>query len=139
MYECRIESSENSVTIVAEDCLIHSTRRLKTQSGGPRHQANMASATENSTGFKWPREYFFPPFFTRQPNSQTHHAQLLKWSALFLGYCQHHRIFKPSLSGASTTTPAAVPGVSGSGAATAEELFYNQKIDRRLHQRMRAR
>ncbi|KAH8897022.1 ESCRT-II complex, vps25 subunit [Thozetella sp. PMI_491] len=95
----------------------------------------MASATPD---FQWPREYAFPPFFNRQPNAQTHHAQLLKWSALFLAYCKHHRVFKLSLSGAPTTAaPAADLGIStgaGAGAgATAEELFYNKKINRRLH------
>ena len=93
-------------------------------------------AADAPSGFKWPREYAFPPFFTRQPNSQTHHAQLLKWSALVLAYCQHHRIFKLSLSGAATgggaADGAAAPGTTAT-AATAEELFYNKKIDRRLH------
>ena len=95
-------------------------------------------AADSPSGFKWPREYAFPPFFTRQPNSQTHHAQLLKWSALVLAYCQHHRIFKLSLSGGAAATGGggggAAAAAAGPGtAATAEELFYNKKIDRRLH------
>jgi ESCRT-II complex subunit VPS25 len=65
--------------------------------------------------FDFPREYHFPPFFTRQTNLTTYHAQLSKWSSLVLAYCAHHRLFKLSLSSPQT-----------------EELFHNRKIDRRL-------
>ncbi|KAI1336991.1 ESCRT-II complex, vps25 subunit [Xylariaceae sp. FL0016] len=61
--------------------------------------------------FTFPREYHFPPFFTRQPNLTTRHAQLSKWSALVLAYCAHHRIYKLSLSA---------------------DLFHNARINRRL-------
>ncbi|KAH6678876.1 ESCRT-II complex subunit [Plectosphaerella plurivora] len=64
------------------------------------------------TPFTFPREYSFPPFFTRQTNLTTHHAQLTKWSDLILSYCRHHRIFKLSL-----------------GAA---DLFHNKKLNKRL-------
>ncbi|KLU92291.1 vacuolar protein-sorting-associated protein 25 [Magnaporthiopsis poae ATCC 64411] len=33
--------------------------------------------------FAFPREYHFPPFFTRQTNLTTHHAQLTKWASLW--------------------------------------------------------
>ncbi|KAJ0119463.1 ESCRT-II complex subunit [Diaporthe amygdali] len=92
-------------------------------------------ASTNSTaaaapaGFQFPREYYFPPFFTRQTNLNTHHAQLVKWSSLVLSYCQHHRIFKLSLSptGSSSAT-AAADGSSGS----TEDIFHNKKLNRRL-------
>lgn len=89
----------------------------------------MASST-TTAAFEFPREYYFPPFFTRQTNLNTHHAQLVKWSALVLSYCQHHRIFKLPLSPTSTST-ATAPGPGGS-TATAEDIFFNRKLNRRL-------
>lgn len=82
--------------------------------------------------FEFPREYFFPPFFTRQTNLTTHHAQLVKWSSLILSYCQHHRIFKLSLSPStsSNNNPASTP--SSEPQPGADELFCNRRIDRRL-------
>ncbi|EHK44266.1 hypothetical protein TRIATDRAFT_223434 [Trichoderma atroviride IMI 206040] len=74
----------------------------------------MASTTP-SEGFPFPREYFFPAFFTRQPNLTIHHAQLTKWSSLVLAYARHHRIFRLALS-----------------AAADSDLFYNRQLDRRL-------
>ena len=106
-----------------------------------------------AAAFTFPREYSFPPFFTRQTNLTTHHAQLTKWSDLILSYCRHYRIFKLSLSAAvpvaTTATTAgptatstfgfpiygeadAAPASSGSGARTAEDLFHNKKLNRRL-------
>ncbi|KAI1814279.1 ESCRT-II complex, vps25 subunit [Poronia punctata] len=69
--------------------------------------------TNNNT-FQFPREYHFPPFFTRQPNQTTHRSQQSKWAALILSYCAHHRIFKLS------------------PATTADDLFHNRRIGRRL-------
>ncbi|KAK1782217.1 ESCRT-II complex subunit-domain-containing protein [Copromyces sp. CBS 386.78] len=63
--------------------------------------------------YPFPREFFFPPFFTRQTNLTTHHAQLTKWSTLLLSYCRHHRLFRVSLS------PDVLP-------------FHNPRINRRL-------
>ncbi|SPQ27035.1 decd3916-e42c-4117-9874-0aa30fe61f9b [Thermothielavioides terrestris] len=106
-----------------------------------------------STFIFFPPEYSFPPFFTRQTNLTTHHAQLVKWSTLVLAYCRHHRIFKLSLSGSSTSssstataagTETAAPGPGpgtgtgpGTGSTTnpsldTSELFYNRRINRRL-------
>ncbi|EON99753.1 putative vacuolar protein-sorting-associated protein 25 protein [Phaeoacremonium minimum UCRPA7] len=95
--------------------------------------------------FDFPREYFFPAFFTRQTNLTTLHAQLLKWSSLILAYCKHHRIFKLSLSSsvpassATVTLAASTTATTNNGSdappsstAAAEELFYNKKLDRRL-------
>lgn len=67
------------------------------------------------TGFKFPQEYSFPPFFTRQPNITTRHAQQRTWSALVLAYARHHRLFRLRLSEAAET-----------------ELFYNHALERRL-------
>lgn len=64
--------------------------------------------------FTFPPEYNFPPFFTPQPNTTTHHAQLSKWSSLLLAYTRHHRIFRLSLIDLDTP------------------LFHNKAIDRRL-------
>jgi ESCRT-II complex subunit VPS25 len=65
--------------------------------------------------FPFPREYYFPPFFTRQPTLTTHHAQLQKWSNLILSYCRHHRLFRLSLIDALES-----------------DLFWNKRIGKRL-------
>lgn len=103
----------------------------------------MASSTSTAAvpaapaGFEFPREYYFPPFFTRQTNLNTHHAQLVKWSSLVLSYCQHHRIFKLPLSPISTSTTTAsslsnATPTSGSNANAAEDIFFNRRLNRRL-------
>lgn len=109
------------------------------------HLSNMAPS--NPAPFQFPPEYFFPAFFTRQTNLNTLHAQLVKWSSLVLSYCQHHRIFKLSLSptsstataapsSSSSTNPAASSGTSTSTSTTVlvdtEELFHNRRLNRRL-------
>ncbi|KAL2197829.1 ESCRT-II complex subunit-domain-containing protein [Corynascus similis CBS 632.67] len=90
----------------------------------------------SSSPFSFPPEYYFPPFFTRQTNLTTHHAQLTKWSSLVLAYCRHYRIFKLSLSGNPTTTTADAPVGGGGGEGGTEpdttELFHNRRINRRL-------
>ena len=73
------------------------------------------STPTTTTGFAFPREYSFPPFFTRQPNIAIHHAQLTKWSALVLSYARHHRLFRLVVSSAAES-----------------ELFHNRAINRRL-------
>lgn len=75
----------------------------------------MAASATAVAPFAFPREYSFPPFFTRQTNLTTHHAQLTKWSALVLAYARHHKTFRLSLSSAAET-----------------DLFYNKAINRRL-------
>ncbi|GAW13999.1 hypothetical protein ANO14919_033910 [Xylariales sp. No.14919] len=73
------------------------------------------SPSPSPAGFAFPREYHFPPFFTRQPNQSTRHSQQSKWASLVLAYCAHHRLYKLSL-----TAPAT------------EDLFHNRRINRRL-------
>lgn len=101
----------------------------------------MATTTNASAAppFPFPREYFFPAFFTRQTNLNTLHAQLVKWSTLVLAYCRHHRIFKLHLNPDSNTTnnssssAAATAGAPGApGAPDTSELFHNRRLDRRL-------
>ncbi|KAI0839853.1 ESCRT-II complex, vps25 subunit [Hypoxylon sp. FL0890] len=72
----------------------------------------------STSTFEFPREYNFPPFFTRQTNLTTLHAQLEKWSSLVLAYCRHHRLFRLSLSYEGTPH---------------EDLFRNRRINRSLH------
>ncbi|KAI1184688.1 ESCRT-II complex, vps25 subunit [Nemania serpens] len=74
-----------------------------------------SSAAAAAASFVFPREYHFPPFFTRQPNQSTRHSQHAKWASLILAYCAHHGLYKLSLS-----SPAA------------EDLFHNRRIGRRL-------
>ncbi|BFZ58875.1 hypothetical protein PYCC9005_005941 [Savitreella phatthalungensis] len=63
-----------------------------------------------------PPLYHFPPFFTRQPNSETLSGQLGSWGSLILEWCRRRRVFVVS--------------------ATAEECgkvpFRNTAIDRAL-------
>jgi ESCRT-II complex subunit VPS25 len=73
-----------------------------------------ATASSNTT-FVFPREYHFPPFFTRQTHSSTFHAQCQKWSSLILSYCRHHRLYRLSLIDAISTP-----------------LFYNMALNKRL-------
>lgn len=91
------------------------------------------------TPFTFPREYYFPAFFTRQTNLNTLHAQLVKWSSLVLAYCQHYRIFKLSLSSTSTSSSTSSstnpnpPAVFASNTPPdTDELFYNKRLNRRL-------
>lgn len=83
------------------------------------HGPKMTTTSQPPSPFSFPREYSFPPFFTRQTNLTTHHAQLVKWSSLILSYCRHHRIFRLPLS----------PSTSDSSSS---ELFHNRKLDKRL-------
>lgn len=74
------------------------------------------TTTSSSTPtFTFPREYAFPPFFTRQTNLTTFHAQCQKWASLILSYCRHNRIWKLSLIDAIST-----------------DLFHNSSLNRRL-------
>ncbi|KAI1275522.1 ESCRT-II complex subunit-domain-containing protein [Xylaria sp. FL0933] len=81
----------------------------------PGSGGNNSNSNTTTNAFQFPREYHFPPFFTRQPNLSTRHSQFSKWSSLILSYCAYHRLFKLSLTSPHT-----------------EELFYNRRIDRRL-------
>lgn len=92
-------------------------------------------STTTTPPFPFPREYSFPPFFTRQTNLTTHHAQLTKWAALVLSYCRHHRLFKLSLSSAISdplTTSTSDPLSSTTTDTTATDLFHNRALNRRL-------
>ncbi|KAI0459113.1 ESCRT-II complex subunit-domain-containing protein [Xylaria acuta] len=73
------------------------------------------TTSTTTTGFSFPREWSFPPFFTRQSNANTRFSQDSKWASLILSYCAHHRIYKLGL-----TSPAA------------EALFHNRRLDKRL-------
>ncbi|KXJ96798.1 ESCRT-II complex subunit-domain-containing protein [Microdochium bolleyi] len=114
-----------------------------------------AASSATTKPFDFPREYNFPPFFTRQANLATLHSQRDTWSQFILAYCRHHRIFRLSLSSAISTssssdtaggnnnnnndsTSSAAAGASNStGTAAAgghdvRELFHNRRLDRRL-------
>ncbi|KAK9378630.1 ESCRT-II complex subunit-domain-containing protein [Kockiozyma suomiensis] len=65
--------------------------------------------------FPFPSIYSFPPFFTRQPNSQTWTSQLSLWSSLILGYCRYNRIWRIDLN-----------------TAIEWDLFSNKEINRSL-------
>lgn len=73
------------------------------------------TADPSSMGFKYPRSYSFPPFFTLQPNTATRNAQFDKWSSFILSYCRHHRIWRLSIIDALDTP-----------------LFHNSELRKRL-------
>lgn len=82
----------------------------------PSGQSQSSTSNLNDPSkFVFPRHYHFPPFFTRQTQSTTFHAQCSKWSNLILGYCRAHKIWKLSLVDAIDT-----------------ELFWNKRISKRL-------
>lgn len=104
--------------------------------------AGPSASGGSSNKFDFPREYSFPPFFSRQTNLATLHSQRETWSAFVLDYCRHHRIFRLSLSNAINGGNGGSGGDAAAGgeAATAgtggghdvQELFHNKRIDRRL-------
>ncbi|XP_003747658.1 vacuolar protein-sorting-associated protein 25 [Galendromus occidentalis] len=67
------------------------------------------------SGFTWPWEYSFPPFFTVQPNSTTRAKQMDSWTSLICAYCQFHKITILNL-----------------GDAEASDLFNNKTLKRKL-------
>ncbi|KAJ6108274.1 hypothetical protein N7523_009597 [Penicillium sp. IBT 18751x] len=73
------------------------------------------TATATSTTFTFPATYNFPPFFTPQPNTNTRHSQLQKWSSLIQAWCRHHRQYRLSLIEAIDTP-----------------LFHNAQLRKRL-------
>lgn len=73
------------------------------------------TTTTTTPSFPFPREYNFPPFFTRQPQATTYHAQCSKWSSLIQSYSRARKIFKLSL----------IDAIDG-------ELFHNKALNKRL-------
>ncbi|CAJ2505254.1 Uu.00g126480.m01.CDS01 [Anthostomella pinea] len=80
--------------------------------------------------FDFPREYNFPPFFTPQPNLTTRHSQLEKWSALILGYCAWHRLFRLTLPSVSSNYNHNTNNTNTS--INTDDLLHNRRINRRL-------
>ena len=68
-----------------------------THSPSPTNTSTPTMTTATPATFPFPPTYFFPPFFTPQPNSATRLAQLQKWSSLIQAWCRHHRIYRLSL------------------------------------------
>jgi len=67
------------------------------------------------TGYNWPWQYSFPPFFTLQPNSDTRKKQLEAWKSLILNYHKTNKIYTLDVT------------ESQEG-----ELFNNTQINRKL-------
>ncbi|WKX89210.1 hypothetical protein Q1695_008678 [Nippostrongylus brasiliensis] len=65
--------------------------------------------------FKWPWQYDFPPFFTLQHTLVTREKQLETWASLVIDYTQHNKIYTLDVAEVANS-----------------ELFYNQKLNRRL-------
>ncbi|KAE8152134.1 ESCRT-II complex, vps25 subunit [Aspergillus avenaceus] len=59
--------------------------------------------TQIKEEFQFPKTYSFPPFFTPQPNSNTRHSQLQKWSSLIQSYCRHYKLYRLNLIDAIET------------------------------------
>ena len=68
-----------------------------------------------TTGFDWPWQYDFPPFFTMQINADTKLKQIETWCALILSYHKHNKMFRLRLADASQSP-----------------LFHNKAINRKL-------
>jgi ESCRT-II complex subunit VPS25 len=81
--------------------------------------------------FPFPKIYNYPPFFTRQVNDRTWHAQLLNWSELILAYCRYYRIFTLDLK-----IPAETGSDNNKNEKRGELLFRNKKIGRTLKEEM---
>ena len=79
------------------------------------NRADMSGQRSLSSGFQWPWQYEFPPFFTIQPNSDTRAKQLDAWCDLVLGY---HRSSKSHVLDVNE--------------ALSSPLFYNENINRIL-------
>jgi ESCRT-II complex subunit VPS25 len=117
--------------------LLHTIQYHTIQMSNPTPTPPPPTSSSSTTSFPFPREYSFPPFFTRQTNLTTHHAQLVKWAALVLAYCRHYRIFKLALSGTGTvaTTTTSITTAGGDQQQQQRdttELFHNRRINRRL-------
>ena len=76
----------------------------------------MSTAKSVPSGFQWPWQYHFPPFFTIQPNSDTQAKQIEAWCELVLAY---HKAAKSYILDVNE--------------AQSSPLFYNRKINRILH------
>lgn len=81
----------------------------------PQSIATPPTSSGRPPAFAFPRDYYFPPFFTRQSQSTTFHAQCQKWSDLIQNYCRAHRMWKLSLVDVIDT-----------------DLFYNRPLGKRL-------
>ncbi|KAE8453749.1 hypothetical protein EG329_009260 [Mollisiaceae sp. DMI_Dod_QoI] len=92
---------------------VASSERTLVPSNAP--SKSLPYPANNSKNFPFPRDYHFPPFFTRQPTLTTRHAQLQKWSSLILSYCRFHKIFKLSFADAIES-----------------DLFWNKRLGKRL-------
>ncbi|KAL3420767.1 ESCRT-II complex subunit [Phlyctema vagabunda] len=75
----------------------------------------LPGGSQSTSAFAFPREYNFPPFFTRQTVATTYHAQCSKWQSLILSYCRAQRLFKLSLIDALDM-----------------DLFWNRRLNKRL-------
>ncbi|KAI0477671.1 ESCRT-II complex subunit-domain-containing protein [Xylariaceae sp. FL0804] len=103
------------------------------------------TTTTGGSGFAYPREWHFPPFFTPQPNLSTRAAQLAKWGALVQAWCASRRQFRLSLSSPPPTTTSATPNTttitttSSSDAPAADDYYYSfSNSDRSRNRNARA-
>lgn len=92
-----------------------------------------ASTTDTELApFPFPKIYNYPPFFTRQVNDRTWHAQLLNWAELILAYCRYYRLFTLDLKIPTGTSS----DNSSKNERRGELLFRNDKIGRTLKEEM---
>jgi hypothetical protein len=52
------------------------------------------SSVTSPSGYVFPPIWSFPPFFTPQPNAETHAHQTTLWTALLLSWARWHRVFE---------------------------------------------
>ncbi|CDK27067.1 unnamed protein product [Kuraishia capsulata CBS 1993] len=88
---------------------------------------------DNKPPFTYPALYDFPPFFTKQPNSQTWQSQLSNWVKLLLAYCKHNRIWILSPDGTPlTATSNDDDSDNEEFVPSTESIFNNEKIQRSI-------
>ncbi|KAI1174340.1 ESCRT-II complex subunit-domain-containing protein [Nemania sp. FL0916] len=87
------------------------TPTTTTNTSTPAATPSVATGGSSNTSFIFPKEYNFPPYFTRQLNQMTRHHQYTSWSSLLLSYCSYHRLFKLSVN---------------------DSVFHNTRIGRKL-------
>lgn len=66
------------------------------------------------TGFEWPWQYSFPPFFTLQPNADVRRTQLDAWCALVVSWGRNNNVSQIDVTEASSLPVFKNPSISRS-------------------------
>ncbi|KAK8734142.1 hypothetical protein OTU49_006037, partial [Cherax quadricarinatus] len=72
------------------------------------------TTTTTMTGFEWPWQYSFPPFFTLQPNADVRRTQLDAWCALVVSWGRNNNVSQIDVTEASSLPVFKNPSISRS-------------------------